>query len=45
MSKDFMQLAGDVAPGVGLLRQGSPDAMKAFGSLSIAATATRAIDA
>ncbi len=44
MSKDFVQLAGDVASGVGLLRQGSPDAMKAFGSLSMAATATKAID-
>ncbi len=44
MSKDFVQLAGDVSSGVGLLRQGSPDAMKAFGSLSMAATATKAID-
>ncbi len=44
MSKDFGQLAGDVASGVGLLRQGSPDAMKAFASLSMAATATKAID-
>lgn len=44
MSKDFGQLAGDVASGVGLLRQGSPDAMKAFTSLSMAATATKAID-
>ncbi len=32
MSKDFVQLAGDVASGVGLLRQGSPDAMKAYGT-------------
>jgi hypothetical protein len=30
MSKDFVQLAGDVASGVGLLRQVSPEAMKAF---------------
>ena len=44
MSKDFGQLAGDVATGVGLLRQGSLDAMKAFASLSTAATATKAID-
>ncbi len=44
MSKDFVQLADDVSSGVGLLRQGSPDAMKAFGSLSMAATATKAID-
>lgn len=44
MSKDFVQLAGDVTSGVGLLRQSSPDAMKAFGSLAMAATATKAID-
>ncbi len=44
MSNDFVQLAGDVASGVSLLRQGSPDAMKAFGALSMAATATKAID-
>ena len=44
MSKDFVQLAAEVASGVGLLRQGSSDVMKAFGSLAIAATATKAID-
>lgn len=44
MGKDFVQTANDVIEGVGLLRQGAPDAMKAFGSLSIAATATDAID-
>jgi AhpD family alkylhydroperoxidase len=44
MSKDFVQISGDVASGVALLRQASPDAMKAFGSLSMAATASKAID-
>lgn len=44
MSKDFAQIANDVANGIGLLRQGAPDTMKAFGSLAAAATATNAID-
>ena len=44
MSKDFKQIAGDVVTGVGLLQQGSPDAMKAFGALSTAATASNALD-
>ena len=44
MSKDFAQIANDVATGVGLLRQGAPDATKAFTSLAIAATAPNAID-
>jgi AhpD family alkylhydroperoxidase len=44
MSKDFKQIAGDVITGVGLLYQGSPDAMKAFAALSTAATASKAID-
>lgn len=44
MSKDFKQIAGDVITGVGLLHQGSPDAMKAFAALSTAATASKAID-
>jgi AhpD family alkylhydroperoxidase len=44
MSKDFAQLANDVMTGVGALRQGAPDAMKAFGALSTAATAAHAID-
>lgn len=41
---DFAQSAGDVASGVGLLRQAAPETMKAFGSLSVAATASKAID-
>ncbi|WP_119421849.1 carboxymuconolactone decarboxylase family protein [Desertibaculum subflavum] len=44
MSKDFAQIANDVAAGVGLIRQGTPDATKAFGALSVAATASHAID-
>jgi AhpD family alkylhydroperoxidase len=44
MSKDFAQIANDVVIGVGLLRQGAPDTMKAFAALSMAATASRAID-
>ncbi len=44
MSKDFVQIADEVTSGIGLLRQGLPDAMKGFGSLSMAATASKAID-
>src|SRR5512145_1675141 len=44
MSKDFVQIADDVMAGIGLLRQGAPDTMKAFGALSTAATASKAID-
>jgi AhpD family alkylhydroperoxidase len=44
MSKDFAQIANDVATGAGLLRQGAPDAMTAFASLAKAATAPGALD-
>jgi alkylhydroperoxidase family enzyme len=44
MSKDFAEIAHDVVAGVGLLQRGAPDTMKAFGSLSTAATAAKAID-
>lgn len=44
MSKNFKETAHDVMSGVGALRQGAPDAMKAFASLSTAATTTNAID-
>jgi AhpD family alkylhydroperoxidase len=44
MSKDFVQIADDVIAGLGTLRQGSPDTMKAFTALAVAATATHAID-
>ena len=45
MSKDFVQTANDVVTGVGLLRRGAPDTIKAFSTLSAAATASHAIDA
>lgn len=44
MSKDFLQIANDVVAGAGLLRQGAPDTMAAFASLSKAATAPNALD-
>ncbi len=44
MSKDFAQTANDVTTGIGLIRQGTPEAMKAFGALAMAATAGKAID-
>lgn len=44
MSKDFEEIAHDVIAGVGLLQRGAPDTMKAFGALSTAATAAKAID-
>lgn len=44
MSKDFVALADEVAQGVGLLRQATPEALKGFASLGMAATAPRALD-
>jgi AhpD family alkylhydroperoxidase len=44
VAKDYVQIANDVETGVGLLRQAAPDAMKAFGGLAIASTASRALD-
>jgi hypothetical protein len=44
MSKDFAQIADDVIAGLGTLRQGSPDTMKAFTAVAVAATTTHAID-
>jgi AhpD family alkylhydroperoxidase len=44
MGKGFAEIANDVMTGVGLLRQGAPDTLKAFGALSMAATAANAID-
>jgi AhpD family alkylhydroperoxidase len=44
MSKDYARIANDVMSGAGLIRQGAPDAMKAFASLASAATAANAID-
>ncbi len=44
MSKDFGEIAHEVVVGIGLLQRGVPDTMKAFGALSTAATAPKAID-
>lgn len=44
MSKDFVQIANDVITGAGILRQGSPEPMRAFASLAATATASNAID-
>jgi AhpD family alkylhydroperoxidase len=44
MSKDYSQIANEVVTGIGLLRRGAPDTVKAFGSLSTAVTATKALD-
>ncbi len=44
MSKDFAQIADEITSDIGLLRQGSPDAMKGFGALSMATTASKTID-
>lgn len=44
MNRDFAQVASDVVSGVGLLQRGAPDTMKAFGALSMAATASKTID-
>ncbi len=44
MSADYKQIANDVVTGVGLRREGSPDAMKAFGAVSATATASKALD-
>lgn len=44
MGKDFVQIADDVIAGINTLRHGAPDAMKAFTSLAVSATAAHAID-
>lgn len=44
MTTDFTEIALDVIAGVGLLQKGAPETMKAFGTLSTAATASKAID-
>ncbi len=44
MSKDFKKIADEVMSGVAALHHGAPDALKAFASLSKAATASNAID-
>jgi AhpD family alkylhydroperoxidase len=45
MARPYTQAADDVFAGIGLLREAAPEAGKAFGSLAVAATATRALDA
>ncbi|MDP2449626.1 MAG: carboxymuconolactone decarboxylase family protein [Polaromonas sp.] len=44
MAGKFTQLADEVASGIGLIREGSPESMKAFGALSLAATADKSLD-
>ena len=44
MTQEFTQAADEVLAGIELIRQGAPEAMKAFGGLALAATAARAID-
>jgi len=44
MAGTFAQIADEVVNGIGLIREGAPEAMKAFGALSVAATASKALD-
>lgn len=44
MTGKFTQAADDVVSGIGLIRESAPEAMKAFGALSVAATAAKALD-
>jgi len=44
MAGKFTQLADEVVSGIGLIREGAPESMKAFGALSLAATAAKALD-
>jgi AhpD family alkylhydroperoxidase len=44
MATRFTLAADEVAAGIGLLRDAAPDAAKAFGSLALAATTSRALD-
>ena len=44
MTGKFTQAADDVVAGIGLMREGAPEAVKAFGALSMAATAAKALD-
>ena len=45
MGGKYDQLADQVASGIGLLREGAPEAMKGFTGLAIAATTPKALDA
>lgn len=44
MEQSFTKAADDVVAGIGLIREGAPATMKAFGSLALAATAPNALD-
>lgn len=44
MARSFTQVADDVVAGIGLIREGAPATMKAFGGLALAATATHTLD-
>jgi AhpD family alkylhydroperoxidase len=44
MERPFWKAADDVVAGLALMRDGAPAAMKAFGSLALAATAPNALD-
>ncbi|MDX2258797.1 MAG: carboxymuconolactone decarboxylase family protein [Hyphomicrobiaceae bacterium] len=44
MAKDFAKIADEVISGIGILRHGTPDPMKAFAALSTTATAAGAVD-
>ena len=44
MTGKFTQAADDVLAGIGLMREGAPEAIKEFGALSVAATAGKALD-
>jgi AhpD family alkylhydroperoxidase len=44
MEQSFTKVADDVVAGIGLIRDGAPATMKAFGSLALAATASNALD-
>lgn len=44
MDKPYTQAADEVMSGLALLREAAPEAVKAFGALSVAATAAKSID-
>ncbi|TAK81922.1 MAG: carboxymuconolactone decarboxylase family protein [Betaproteobacteria bacterium] len=44
MDKPYAHAADQVLAGLALLREGAPEAVKAFGALSLAATAPKSID-
>lgn len=45
MSGKFTEMADQVVSGIALIREGAPEAMKAFTGLSMAATTPKALDA